>query len=322
VPRSREVWVLAGGLSHERDVSLRSGKRAVEALSDVGVKASLHDSDTALIDSLTTNRPDVVLPMLHGASGEDGSIREIFDAMGIPYVGAPPVACRAVFDKPTAKSLVADHGLATPQSLILPRSTCRELGARPLMSTVLEHLGLPLVVKPTRGGSALGVTMVHKPAELADAMVGCFSYSDVALVEQYVGGTEIAVSVIDTGDGPIALPPVEILADGGIYDYQARYTAGATQFFAPARVDVALSARLQETAIAAHCALGLRDLSRTDVIVDTHDGIWFLEANVAPGMTETSLFPQAVGAGKRILGEVLDQLTTLASARRDPRYFS
>ncbi len=256
-----------------------------------------------------------VLPLLHGEQGEDGSLRDVLELLRIPYVGAQPSPCRIAFDKPAAKHIVAAAGLSTPPDVVLPHSTFRELGASSVLSAVVQTLGLPLVVKPTRSGSALGCSVVRSPDELPGAMVGCYAYGDLALLERFVGGTEVAVTVIDTGDGPRALPAVEIVPSSGIYDYQARYTAGETEFFAPARLTRSAAEAVGEVAVEVHRLLGLRDLSRSDVIVDDAGVPWFIEVNVAPGMTETSLLPQAVNAAGLDFGVVLRDLLVQASQR-------
>lgn len=300
---STRVVVLAGGLSHERDVSLRSGRRVAEALRSVGIDVSVHDVDADLIPVLTEVRPDVVWPILHGASGEDGSVRDVLELLGLPYVGTDPRASRVAWSKPVAKTVVARAGLDTPEYVTLPQSLFRELGAQAVMSAVVSTIGLPLVVKPSRGGSALGVTLVRTAAELPQAMVSCFAYGDVALIERAVTGIELATSVIETTDGLQALPSVEIVTDGP-YDYDARYNPGRTEYFAPARLTSEQAERVAEAAIAAHRALGLRHLSRTDHILQADGTIQFLEVNVAPGMTETSLLPQAALASGWELGDL------------------
>ncbi len=286
------VVVLAGGLSHERDVSIRSGRRVAEALRSVGMEVALHDVDAGLLTFLTDTQPDVVWPLLHGAGGEDGSLRDVLELLDIPYVGTGPRASRVAWDKTVAKNIVQHAGLATPAHACLPHALFRELGARAVLATLVKRLGLPLVVKPTQGGSALGVSIVTSADELPRAMVDCYAYGDVALIESAVAGTELAISVIDDGSGPRALPPVEIVSNG-VYDYDARYNAGRTQYFTPARISAEANERVIEVALSAHTALGLRHLSRTDVILDGDGEVQFLEVNVAPGLTETSLFPQA-----------------------------
>ncbi len=310
VPR---VLVLAGGLSHERDVSLRSGRRVAEALRDAGCQVSERDVDASLLPTLAAGEVDVVWPLLHGASGEDGSVRDVLDLVGVPYVGSRPAPCRTAWDKPVAASVARAAGLSTPESVALPHGTFRELGAQRVLEAVVDRMGLPLVVKPARGGSALGVSVVREVADLPRAMVECFAYGDVALVEHCVEGVEVAVSVLDTGAGPQALPAVEIVADGGVYDYDARYVAGATEFFCPARLTDDTRDAVAQAALAAHSAFGLRHLSRTDLIVDHSGRPWFLEVNVAPGMTETSLLPQSVAAAGEDPGPLYRRLVEAAA---------
>lgn len=291
----RSVVVLAGGLSHERDVSIRSGRRVAEALRAAGIETSVHDVDADLLPFLAQTRPDVVWPLLHGASGEDGSIRDVLELVGASYVGTGPRESRTAWNKPIAKAAFLAAGIPTPAYVTLPQSLFRELGAQPVLDAVVARLGLPLVVKPTQGGSALGVTLVERAEQLPRAMVDCFAYGDIALLEQAVVGTEVAVSVVDGPEGPRALPAVEIVTEGS-YDYDARYNPGRTEYFAPARLDETLAREVADVAVRAHRALGLRHLSRTDLVIDSTGRPQVLEVNVAPGMTETSLFPQAAQA--------------------------
>jgi D-alanine-D-alanine ligase len=171
-----------------------------------------------------------------------------------------------------------------------------------------------VVVKPAQGGSAQGVTIVTSAEELPRAMVGAYTYSDVALIEQKVDGVEVSVAVVDTGDGPSALPAVEIEPVEGAYTFDARYNAGETRFYVPARLDARVSDAVAEAAVNAHIALGLRHLSRIDVIVDAAGTPWFLEANVLPGLTETSIMPQAIAASGREPGDVYVALALAAIA--------
>jgi D-alanine-D-alanine ligase len=275
---------------------VRSGRRVAESLRRLGIEVQIADVDASLLSSLAEDPPQVVFPVLHGASGEDGAIREVLELSGIPYVGAPPRACRVAFAKPTAKALVAERGVEVARGVALPKSAFHDLGAPALLERIVAVLGSPLFVKPDQGGSAFGATPVGSAEDLSAALVSCFAYSDAALIEERLSGTEIAVGVLDTGEGPFALPPVEIVPDGGVYDYAARYTPGRTEFFCPARLAEETVQAVTETALTAHRALGLRDFSRTDLIVDTGGRVRFLEVNVAPGMTETSTFPLAVAA--------------------------
>src|SRR6476660_7417928 len=288
------IVVLAGGLSPEREVSLRSGDRVRDVLAEAGIHAVVADADAALLSMLRADPPSAVFPAIHGVCGEDGAIREVLGLLGVHYVGSVASACQMAFDKPTAKALTAAAGLVTPPSVTLPRETFHDLGATAVIDLIVARLGLPLYVKPSRGASALG---------------------DSALIERFISGTEGAVGVIDRGQDPQALPAVEIVPGEGEYDYAARYTAGKTEFYVPARLPATVADDVARIAIAAHTVLGLRDLSRTDLIVDADGTPWFLEVNVAPGMTETSTLPLALEASGHPFGRTCVRLLEQAAAR-------
>jgi len=309
------VVVLAGGLSAEREVSLRSGERVRDALAEAGIDATVADADADLLTQLHADPPSAVFPVIHGASGEDGAIREVLGLLGTPYVGSQASACQMAFDKPVAKALVSAAGLTTPQSVTLPRETFHDLGATAVIDLIIARLGLPLYVKPSRGGSALGAGPVRDGAELPAALLSCFAYGDIALIERFIPGTEVAVGVIDLGAGPQALPAVEIVPSDDGYDYAARYTAGKTEFYVPARLPAGAAAEVARIAVAAHSVLGLRDLSRTDLIVDEQGTAFFLEVNVSPGMTETSTLPMALEASGHSFGTTCVRLLELAADR-------
>jgi D-alanine-D-alanine ligase len=309
------VVVLAGGLSAEREVSLRSGHRVRDALAEAGIDAVVADADAELLLQLRADPPSAVFPVIHGASGEDGAIREVLGLVGTPYVGSVASACQMAFDKPAAKALVAAAGVSTPQSVTLPRETFHDLGAAAMIDLIIARLGLPLYIKPSRGGSALGAGPVLSAAGLPAALLSCFAYGDIALIERFIPGTEVTVGVIDLGEGPRALPAVEIVAGEGGYDYAARYTAGKTEFYVPARLSGEVAAEVARIAVAAHSVLGLRDLSRVDLIVDEGGTAYFLEANVSPGMTETSTLPMALEASGHSFGSTCVRLLQLAAAR-------
>ena len=307
--------VLAGGLTFEREVSLSSGTQVVEALLRAGLDAELRDADGDLLPGLTAAPADAVFIALHGSTGEDGAVRAVLDLAGVPYVGSPAAACRLAWDKPAAKSVVRSAGVTTPDWVALPHSTFRELGAGAVLDLIVARLGLPLMVKPASGGSALGAQKVSRVEDLPAAMVSCFAYGDTVLVERFVEGIELAVSVVDLGEGPHALPAVEITPESGVFDYTSRYTPGLTEYHSPARVPDDVARRAAEVAVTVHEELGLADLSRTDLIVDTEGAVHFLEVNVSPGLTETSMFPMAVEAAGHRLGDVLTTLLRQAAAR-------
>ncbi len=292
-----KVLILCGGLSHERDISLSSGHRVAGYLEDAGWNVDIHDMDGDLIDYLRNpeTRPDIVWPLLHGANGEDGSIRDILELVNLPYVGSRAKASFIAWNKPIAKNIVRKRGnLSTPHSVTLPESMFRELGARKIVDILVPALGLPLFIKPTMGGSALGCTLVETPEMLPQALVSCFAYGDTALIEKAVIGTEVAVSIIDIDGSPQAFSPLEIHTTASKhYDYDARYN-GPTEYYVPARLSDDILENVKKAALTAHQVIGLRDISRIDFIVDDSGIPQFLEANVAPGMTETSILPQEV----------------------------
>jgi D-alanine-D-alanine ligase len=266
-PHPLRAVVLAGGLTFEREVSLSSGTQVWEELARAGLDAELRDADADLLPGLAASPADAVFIALHGATGEDGALRAVLDLAGVPYVGSPAAACRLAWDKPAAKSVVRSAGVTTPDWVALPHSTFRELGAGAVLDLMVARLGLPLMVKPASGGSALGVQKVSRVEDLPAAMVSCFAYGDTVLVERFVEGIEVALSVIDLGSGPEALPAVEIVPESGVFDYTARYTPGLTEYHTPARLPDDVAVRAAALAVEVHEVLGLRDLSRTDAIV-------------------------------------------------------
>jgi D-alanine-D-alanine ligase len=308
--------VLAGGSSFEREVSLASGRRIAEALAGIGIETRSADIDPGLLPTLTDDPPDAVFLALHGPAGEDGAIRGILDLLEIAYVGSGTDACRIAYDKPTAKAALRAARLVTPPAIAVPHTTFRELGASAVLDRIVAQLGLPLVTKPAQGGgSALGAAIVTDADSLPTALVSCFSYGDTALVERFVDGIEVAVSVVDTGAGPLPLPAVEIVPTSGpLFDYAARYTPGRTEYHVPARLSDRQAAAVAQAAESAHRGLGLRDLSRVDIIV-RDDVPHVLEVNVAPGMTETSLLPMAAVAADLDVGVLCQDLLHVAANR-------
>lgn len=307
------VLVLAGGISHEREISLTSGRLLAESLSRHGVAATVRDSDAGLVPFLVDTKPDVIWPVLHGASGEDGSLLGLLETLGIAFVGSGAEATRLAWDKPSAKTVVSRAGIATPASLTLTRDAFRELGADGVLSVIASDFGFPVAVKPARGGSAQGVSLVDSIDALRTALVHAYTYSDIAIIERQISGTEVCVTILDNGDGSHrALPVVEIEPLSGFYGFEERYNAGETRFYAPARISEEVGHAVQHSALRVHEELGLRHLSRIDFIIDSNNQPWFLEASVNPGLTETSTVSLALDAAGLDAGEAFASLVRAA----------
>ncbi|MFP7707942.1 ATP-grasp domain-containing protein [Trueperella sp. LYQ141] len=310
------VAVLAGGLTHERDVSLHSGRRVAESLKNSGIQVKVLDVDAQLLQRLDALSPDVVWPLVHGSIGEDGSLQDLLVLAGYPFVGTESYGCRLASDKSVASAVLSRAHINVPESTALPQTLFREVGVSNILNLVEERYDFPLVVKPTRAGSSMGLSIVTDRAQLPGAMVDCFAYGDVALIQQFIAGREFGVAVADLGEGPVALPPVEVRASG-LYDYDARYNPGRVEYVISEDTSDSVIRSVQQIAEDVHRALGLRHISRTDVIVDDSGQAWFIDINVAPGMTETSIFPQAAAAlarreGRSVDDVYLDILTTAA----------
>lgn len=307
--------VLAGGLSHERDVSLVSGARLLYALRSEGYDVDVRDADSTLLDGLKRDQVDAVYSALHGGIGEDGAVQTALEIYDIPFVGSPSSSCRISYDKAAAREVVRGAGLDVPQYISLPVAAFRELGARHLMESIVERLGLPLVVKPSRGGSVLGCNGVESSADLSKALIESFAFGDTALVEEFIDGLDVSVSVIELGGVAEALPPISLTYDKkDQFDFGARYTAERISLEAPAQLPMSILTILKDQALGSHRALSLRDLSRTDFIVSANR-IVHLETAVSPGLTENSLFPIALTAEGRTLGGTIGHMLEAAASQ-------
>ncbi|HSK91888.1 MAG TPA: D-alanine--D-alanine ligase [Euzebyales bacterium] len=287
------IAVLSGGSSLEREVSLRSGKRVTEALRGRGHTVVELDLDEHLLEHLTDHDVDLVFLALHGKAGEDGSIQSLLDLVGVPYTGSGATASALAWDKSVSKGVLRHAGVHTPDWHVLSEDAVREYGAGRALRQLATRLSFPIVVKPLQGGSSLGVGLVEGPDELAPAVMSAFNYHPAALLERYVPGTEVAVSIVDGA----ALPAVEIHAKAGAYDFGARYTHGATEFHAPARLAPEVAEACATAAQRTWELLGCRHVMRADLIVDSDGVPWLIEADTCPGLTETSLLPIAAKAG-------------------------
>jgi D-alanine-D-alanine ligase len=291
------VAVLKGGRSLERQVSLASGARVEDALERLGHQVVAIDVGTDLVARLREARPDVAFVALHGRGGEDGAVQELLEVLEIPYTGSPVHACVRCADKVLAKHALRDGGLPTSDWVLLGDIAFHELGAAAALGAIADRLGFPLVVKPVSQGSSLGVKFAHSTQELPAALVAALSYGTRVLLERHVEGRELAVAVLcgENGEPAQALPIVEALPQGPEYDFAARYEIGRTEFVCPAVLDPAVAERVREIALAAWRLLGCRGFARVDMILGA-DGPMVLEVNPIPGLTETSLLPQAADA--------------------------
>jgi len=305
-----KVAVLKGGRSLERGVSLRSAARVEDALERLGHEAVPLDADGELVKRLLGAEPDVAFVAMHGAGGEDGTAQELLEILGIPFTGPGVAACGRCMDKVLAKHELRAAGVPTPDWFAFNETAFRELGAADALGGLEDRLGFPLVIKPSRGGSALGVRFAASWFEVPEALVSAFSYDDRVLLERFVEGRELAVSVV----GGEALPVVEAIpGDGDRYDFEARYEIGRTEFICPARLDDEETAAVTAAALAAYEALGCAGFSRVDLIL-TADGPQVLEVNAIPGLTDTSLLPQAAEAAGMSFEDLVARILDLALA--------
>ncbi|HEX5761677.1 MAG TPA: D-alanine--D-alanine ligase [Solirubrobacterales bacterium] len=303
-----KVAVLKGGRSLERGVSLRSAARVEDALERLGQEAVAIDADKALVKRLSEVAPDVAFVAMHGPGGEDGTAQELLELLGIPFTGPGVAACGRCMDKVVAKRALRAAGVPTPDWFAFNATAFRELGAADALGALEQRLGFPLVVKPSRGGSALGVRFAAGAAEVPAALVSAFSYDDRVLLERFVEGRELAVSVL----GSEPLPVVEAIPAGGDrYDFEARYEIGRTEFVCPAQLEAGEAEAVTATALAAYEALGCSGFSRVDLILGA-GGPEVLEVNAIPGLTDTSLLPQAAEAAGISFEQLVERILELA----------
>jgi len=305
-----KVAVLKGGRSLERGVSLRSGARVEDALDRLGHEVVSIDVGGDLVKRLRAERPDVAFVAMHGVGGEDGTAQELLEILRIPFTGPDAAACARSIDKVMAKATMRGAGIPTPDSFAFTQTAFRDLGAADALSGLERTLGFPLVVKPSRGGSSLGVKFAAAPAEVPGALVAAFSYDDRVMLERFIKGRELAVSVL----GGEALPIVEAIpAAGDPYDFEARYEIGRTHFVCPADLSPTERDAVTDAALATCHALGCEGFARVDVMLGA-DGPWVLEVNAIPGLTDTSLLPQAAEAAGIGFEDLVERILHLALA--------
>ncbi|MDD5747531.1 MAG: D-alanine--D-alanine ligase [Actinomycetota bacterium] len=306
-----KIAVLMGGRSLERSVSLKSGRRVAQALRGRGFSVLEIDVNELLVPTLLEQKPDLVYIALHGKYGEDGTIQELLELMGIPFTGPGPLSSIIGFNKILSKELFKRHGIPTPRYYALSAPTFEGMGAAKLLDPIWGKLGPRLVVKPSAQGSALGLSIVSNKSDMASAILSALGYDDKVLIEEFIDGCEIAVSVIGDQDLSV-LPPVEIVPESGFFDFDSRYTPGKTEYFVPARLEEKVLKEAERMALEAHKLLGCKDISRVDIIVGKDSVPYVLELNVSPGMTETSLLPIAAEAAGISFGDLVERLVRLA----------
>jgi D-alanine-D-alanine ligase len=307
------VAVLKGGRSLERQVSLRSGARVEDALERLGHEVVPVDVGHDLVARLREARPDVAFVALHGRDGEDGTVQELLEVLDVPYTASGVSACMRCADKVVAKHAMRDAGLPTPDFYAFTETAFKELGAAEALGAIEERLAFPIVVKPADQGSALGIKFARTAADVPGAIVAAFSYSGKVMLERHVHGRELAVSVL----GEEALPVVEAVPrEEDFYDFSARYTIGRTTFVCPAQLDDGVTDRAQALALEVFRLLGCRGFARVDLILDAESGeLQVLETNAIPGLTETSLLPQAAEAAGIGFDELVERVVALALER-------
>lgn len=304
------VAVLKGGRSLERQVSLRSGARVEDALASLGHEVLALDPAGDLVRRLKEERPDAAFIALHGRGGEDGTVQELLEILAIPYTGPGVAACIRSMDKVLAKHRMRETGIETPDWVAFNQTAFSELGAGDALGEIETELGFPLVVKPARGGSSLGVGFAASGDEVPEAIVAGLSYDDRVLLERHVAGRELAVSIVD-GE---ALPVVEALPkEEDRFNYEARYEIGRTEYVCPASLGGAELEAVQSAAVRTWQALGLSGFARVDLIL-ADDGPQVLEVNAIPGLTDTSLLPMSAEAAGLGFEGLVERILALSLA--------
>jgi D-alanine-D-alanine ligase len=311
-----QVAVLKGGRSLERQISLKSGARVQDALERLGHEVVSIDVGADLVERLEDERPELAFVALHGRDGEDGTVQELLDAMGIRYTGSGVSACIRAADKVLAKHAMRDAGIPTPDFFSFNETAFRELGAAQALPAIEEQLSFPIVVKPAGQGSALGIKFAATTADVPAALVAAFSYDRKVLLERHIPGRDLAVSIIERDGAPTALPIVEAVPkQEHFYDFEARYEIGRTTFVCPAELDPPVSERASALALEVFELLGCAGFARVDLMLSEEGELYVLEANSIPGMTETSLLPQAADAAGIRFDELVQLILDAAVAR-------
>ncbi len=290
------VAVLMGGFSSEREVSLRSGQAVVKALKECGHEVSEVDLGDEPLGQLAAlkGHVDKAFLALHGRGGEDGTVQGTLELIGIPYTGSGVMSSAVAMDKNMTKRLLADGGVPVIDGVALTRQEINQMGVGATARGTAADLGLPSIVKPNCEGSTVGISVAHNVDEMERGISQALEYDDTIIVEKFIEGRELTVGLV--GEAPLALPVLEVIPKKGIYDYECKYSKGMTDYIVPAEIPGKIALRLQELAVKAHKSLACEGISRVDFMLDKNDGIFCLEVNTIPGMTELSLVPMAAAA--------------------------
>ena len=328
-----KVAVLMGGNSFEREFSLLSGRQVCEALEEAGHKVIALDTTSDLVPTLRSERPEVAYIALHGKYGEDGTIQSLLEFVGVPFVGSSAHTCRSTWNKDSLHTTMAAYRASTgdepiaswPQGICVARDAFKDMGAATALDLVEQRVigGFPVAVKPAHGGSAMGVHRVDCIEDLGKAILDALSFDDHVVIEQWIEGVEMAVSILGNGWDAQALPPVEIVTKRPFFDTEARMDESLTTYHTPVRMESlsddpvqaqGIRAEIDRAALEVYRAYDFRDLGRIDLIWDGGSAR-VLETAVSPGMTPTSLFPAACKASGLSLAGVMDALVEAAAAR-------
>jgi len=307
---TRKIAVLMGGRSAEREISLKTGKAVYAALQEKGLNVVAIDVDENIVEKIKNEKVDLVFLALHGKYGEDGTIQGMLELLNIPYTGPGVLASAIAIDKIMTKKLLVFSGIPTPRYMFVSKNDF-DMNYNKAAGDIISKLGLPVVVKAPTQGSSIGVAFVHKEEELKPGIRLAMEYDNEVLIEELIPGMEVTVSILGNRD-PLALPLVEIVSNTGVYDYKAKYTAGMSDHIIPARLPEEVQREIQRIAVQTYEAVGCRGLSRVDFIIDKDFKPYVLEINTMPGMTATSLFPDAARAAGIEFPDLVEKIVELA----------
>ena len=306
-----KIGVLMGGRSAEREISLRTGDAIYNALGTLGRLAVKIDVGLDVVERIMEEGIELAFLALHGKYGEDGSIQGLLEMLDIPYTGSGILASSLAMDKIATKKMLLFEGLPTPRFMVVEDTVAKEMGMQATAEKIHSEMGLPVVVKAPTQGSTIGIAFVHQKEDLVSALELAYRYDKIALVEQFIEGRELTASVLGN-ENPVALPLIEIVSTTGVYDYEAKYTAGMSNHIIPPRISEEQQGVIKELAVRAFKALGCRGVARVDFMLDHTGSPFVLEVNTIPGMTTTSLLPDAANAAGLSFPELVDRVVELA----------